>query len=123
MSNRSTKVPHNVTGRDDFIEAKALIYAIACIQNLPEERQEWSDMRDMCAIARTIQPGMLGSLIYETQRHTGTVIDIWPDHDDDLREADRREKKAFKFAVESYVEERKKQYATMVASLRNGEAA
>lgn len=37
----------NITGRDDFIFVKALAYAIATIERLPSERQEWSDCEDM----------------------------------------------------------------------------
>ena len=106
-----------VTGRDSYIEAKALIYAIAMIQSLPEDRQEWSDMRDMCAIARTIPSHGLATLIYETQGHTGTVIDIWPDHDEDLTEHECREKKAFKFAVGSHVEAFERSFAASVAGV------
>lgn len=104
-----------VTGRDSYIQAKALIYAIAMIQSLPKDRQEWSDMRDMCAIARTIDPTSLANLIYQTQRHTGITIDIWPDRDEDLTEYDRREKKALKANIGSYIEKMAQQVAKSLA--------
>ncbi|MBD9493186.1 hypothetical protein [Ensifer sp. ENS01] len=113
MSNNNIE---GITGRDNAITAKALIYAIAAIQNLPPERQEWSDMRDMCAIARTIAPGSLAKLIFETKSHTGTAIDIWPDSDADLDERDIREKKAFKFALDTHVAELERQWAAFKAS-------
>lgn len=75
-------LPDATTGRDDYIMSQALIYAIAQIQSLPRDRQEFSNMCDMCAIARTINPGTLALIIYETQRRTNTVIDLWPDNDD-----------------------------------------
>lgn len=95
-NNTPIAAPANITGRDDDVMRKGLIYAIANIQQLPSERQEWSDMSDMCAIARTIRPDELGFLISSVQAHTGLSIDIWPDHDDDLNENQRREKQAFK---------------------------
>lgn len=54
-----------ITGRDGAVSAKALVYAISTIQSLPVERQEWSDMCDMCAIARTIDPTSLAKLIFD----------------------------------------------------------
>ncbi|NKJ97101.1 hypothetical protein GFM14_37360 [Rhizobium leguminosarum bv. viciae] len=111
-----TKI-EGITGRDDYIQAQALIYAIACIQNLPQDRQEWSNMRDMCAIARTIAPGNLAKWIFDTQRHTGTVIDIWPDHDEDLTDGERREKKAFKFALSTHVSELERQLVKFLAEV------
>jgi hypothetical protein len=42
--------PGGVTGRDAYILAKALAYAIQTIEALPERWQEWSDCRDMQAI-------------------------------------------------------------------------
>ena len=40
----------SITGRDGFIVPQAMLYAIGYIQSLPEERQEWSNMLDMCMI-------------------------------------------------------------------------
>jgi hypothetical protein len=39
-----------VTGRDAYILAKALAYAISIIDALPQERQEWSDREDMACL-------------------------------------------------------------------------
>ncbi|MFK4256446.1 hypothetical protein [Agrobacterium tumefaciens] len=105
-----------VTGRDGAVKAKALLYAISTIQSLPVERQERSDMCDMCAIARTIDPASLAKLIFDTQAHTGTKIDIWPDSDADLDEKGIREKKAFKFTLNTHVEELERQWAEFIAS-------
>jgi hypothetical protein len=40
----------NVTGRDGYIVCKALAYAIAAIEHLPERWQEHSDKEDMRAL-------------------------------------------------------------------------
>ena len=40
----------SITGRDGFIIAKALAYAIVAIDQLPEKRQEYSDQQDMRAL-------------------------------------------------------------------------
>ena len=37
----------DVTGRDDYIIAKALAYAITAIEVLPFRDSEWSDQQDM----------------------------------------------------------------------------
>ena len=48
----------NVTGRDGYIVAKALAYAILTIESLPEERQEYSDCLDMRAL---LEAGLAGN--------------------------------------------------------------
>jgi hypothetical protein len=45
-----------VTGRDDFIIAKALFYAVKYIDALPEWLQETSDQNDMARILSAIAP-------------------------------------------------------------------
>jgi hypothetical protein len=37
----------SITGRDGYIVAKALAYAIEVIGSLPERQQEWSDREEM----------------------------------------------------------------------------
>lgn len=65
----------NVTGRDGYIIANALIYAICTIQNLPEDRQEWSDMKDMCELAKHMcSRGMLEAFKLSVLGHTGKAI-------------------------------------------------
>ena len=46
----------SVTGRDGYIMAKALAYAIACIDGLPEERREVSNRCDMVALLFSTPP-------------------------------------------------------------------
>jgi hypothetical protein len=67
-----------ITGRDTYIIAKALIYAITYIQSLPERRQEWSDMADMCGIVKALPNDALSNLKTGVFRHTGTPIDLNP---------------------------------------------
>jgi hypothetical protein len=62
-----------VTGRDAYITAEALIYAIAHIQSLPPEKQERGDMLDMCAIAKTRHRDLLPLLIDRVFLHTGIM--------------------------------------------------
>ena len=46
----------NITGRDDYIIAKALAYAIATIPHLPKAFQESSDRDDMLQLLRAVHP-------------------------------------------------------------------
>jgi len=64
----------NITGRDGIIISKALAYAIATIQALPPEKQEWSDMHDMIAILNAWHPNEFireGVLAQTVEIHTG----------------------------------------------------
>jgi hypothetical protein len=69
----------NITGRDNYIIAKALIYAIAEIQSLPSEKQEYSDMMDMCDIANKFWPDFLAILEREVLIHTGKPVNLNPE--------------------------------------------
>jgi hypothetical protein len=42
--------PTSITGRDGYIIAQALAYAIVAIDQLPEERQEFSNQQGMRAL-------------------------------------------------------------------------
>jgi hypothetical protein len=44
----------NVTGRDGYIICKALAYAIAAIERLPEQWQEHGDREDMRALLNAV---------------------------------------------------------------------
>jgi hypothetical protein len=46
-SNRPKRKEESITGRDGYIVAKALAYAITTIERSPEKWQEFSDMEDM----------------------------------------------------------------------------
>lgn len=92
----------SVTGREELITKQALVYAIALIQSLPEDAQDYSNMCDMCAIARTIAPIELGQFILQVQRKAGLMIDIWPDEPN--AEQERRERYALKFSIGAMVE-------------------
>ena len=72
----------SITGRDDYIISQALIYAIARIQSLPDKKQEWSNMCDMCAIARAGDARGMGLLAAGVYAHTGVLVDLWPDPDE-----------------------------------------
>ncbi|MES0042362.1 hypothetical protein [Mesorhizobium sp. M0091] len=69
-------MPENsVTGRDGYIIANALMYAICTIQNLPEDRQEWSDMNDMCKLVKHLcSRGMLEAFKLSVKGHTGKGV-------------------------------------------------
>jgi hypothetical protein len=69
----------SITGRDDYILAKALIIAISHIQRLPPKKQAWSDMVDMCRIAHTFDPGSMGAYTADAYRITGFLVNLFPD--------------------------------------------
>jgi hypothetical protein len=54
VRNRDFSEPNSITGRDAYIVAKALVYAIETIEGLPERRQEGSDCQAMKAIFETL---------------------------------------------------------------------
>ena len=56
IQKQSQPASHEITGRDGYILAKALAYAIATIQSLPVIRQEASDCDDMCDILCHLVP-------------------------------------------------------------------
>ena len=57
---------------------QALIYAVARIQSLPDDRQEYSNMTDMCALARTMNAPPIWPVVWGVERHVGYEIDLWP---------------------------------------------
>lgn len=66
-----------ITGRDDYITAQALVYAIAHIQSLPEERQDRSNMLDMCELVRaTYEAESLACIVATVEHHTEMHIDL-----------------------------------------------
>ncbi|TCK31225.1 hypothetical protein EV667_1331 [Ancylobacter aquaticus] len=66
-----------ISGRDWFVEGKALTYAIAYIQSLPKERQEWSDMQDMIRILRAkVSPETLALMAYDVEIHAGRRVNL-----------------------------------------------
>ena len=73
----------SITGRDDYIISQALVYAAGHIQRMPSERQEWSNMADMCQIARTLFPGWLELHVVHFFRAMDFLIDMFPDQDAD----------------------------------------
>ena len=69
-------------GRQSYIIGQALLYAIDAIQHLPREAQKWSDMRDMCALARALHGEYLVSEVFFLEIRTGREIDLWPGDED-----------------------------------------
>jgi hypothetical protein len=74
----------SITGRDAYIMSQALVYAIGHIQNLPREKQEWSNMVDMCEIARTQFNGFLCVHAVSFYFHTGMRVDLFPDIEENI---------------------------------------
>jgi hypothetical protein len=68
----------SVTGRDGLIVAKALAYAIAFIDSLPEEKQERSDRADMVALlhAAVSDPVQRERLARSVEANTGVLPDL-----------------------------------------------
>lgn len=77
-----------ITGRDNYITGQALVYAIAAIQSLPEERQEHSNMLDMCDLARaTFEPTTLAHVVAGVEHHTQESVDLhFPQGDEQTAE-------------------------------------
>lgn len=94
MATNTTTTPEvaTVTGRDGYIAAKALVYAIARIQSLPEEWQEYGDMLDMCSLVQEskLPQSMLDMIVYGVERHVQHEVDIYPSEDMDKERAAMR---------------------------------
>jgi hypothetical protein len=58
----------SVTGRDGYIVAKALAYAIDAIEAQPRRWQEWSDCQDMKAILATIFGSSMCAMVINSAR-------------------------------------------------------
>ena len=67
-----------VTGRDDYLIAKALLYAIAFIESLPEQQRELSDRDDMVALLNHFVPAAVEreQLARNLEQRTGFLPDI-----------------------------------------------
>jgi hypothetical protein len=82
----SANAQASLNGREGYIVMKALIYAVARIQSLPRDRQEYSDMIATCALVRESAPAMFSStaperfasFVWEVESHVGHEIDLWP---------------------------------------------
>ena len=58
----------SITGRDGYIVAKALAYAIETISSLPERRQEWSDCEDMKRIFEAMFSEQMREIVTDSAR-------------------------------------------------------
>lgn len=81
---------------------QALVYAIAHIQSLPEEKQEFSNMCDMCIIARESNFAVfLPSHITGVFAHTGIKVNLWPEGEP-ITERDITLRAAIEISFESW---------------------
>lgn len=103
--------------RDALVTLKALLYAVGCIQSLPEDQQERSDMVEMCAIARRFQ-APVPLMLWSVEHHIGHTIDLWPPHGSDKpdglysdEEIDARN------AVRAWIDEHVAQFQRTLAAL------
>jgi hypothetical protein len=70
---------HDHNGRDSYVIAKALAYAIATIQHLRSSRQEYGDMADMCGLFCRLSPSAAAHIVASVIYHTGLTPDIFAD--------------------------------------------
>lgn len=92
----------SATGRDGYITLKALVYAIAHIQSLPRDRQEYGDMLDMCDLVyeNRLPQEMLDIIVYDVERHIQHEVNLYPsDGMDKERAAMRARLDASKAAI------------------------
>lgn len=90
----------SITGRDSYITTQAMLYALGYIQSLPDERQEWSNMLDMCMIVRAQRSPLTIMHILNLERFHGFKINLWPEEDEDLSEAEKLKRDEFRKAYE-----------------------
>lgn len=94
----------SITGRDGYIINKALPYAIAHIQSLPEEMQECSDMRDMCAIVKSQHSILSLMALVGVEHHAGIHPNLWPEPDDELSHEELTARDEFRAACDHVAE-------------------
>ena len=72
----------NVTGRDNAVTVKGLLYGIAAIQGLPSHEQEFSDMCDMCEVLRAVwDPEEDFLTVWSIERRFGRELELWPNNE------------------------------------------
>jgi hypothetical protein len=59
----------SIAGRDGYVMAQALAYAIEAIEHLPDKWQEWSNKEDMKLLLNTLHPGMAENLRIAARGH------------------------------------------------------
>lgn len=83
-TNGNVPVPHlsiaDDMARNGCITLKAMLYAIGCIQALPTDQQERSDMIEMCTLVRGMESPTLAHVLWGVESHIGREIDLWPAH-------------------------------------------
>lgn len=92
----------SVTGRDGYITNKALLYAIAHIQSLPPELQEWSDMYDMCLLARARLGVHTFAQAIGVESHTGRPFTLWPEREEELTAGEREKRDEFTAQLDQF---------------------
>lgn len=90
----------SITGRDGYIVPQAMLYGIGYIQSLPPERQEWSNMLDMCLIVRAQKSPFTITHILNLERFHGFRINLWPEDEEDLSEPEKGKRDKFRNAYE-----------------------
>lgn len=88
----NAKTDHAVRSlRAHLVQTKALLYAVGCIQALPEAKQEYSDVLDMCEMVRELDDYHIAHLLFPVEAHLGHKIDLWPDGFEDEADAVRKD--------------------------------
>ncbi len=69
--------------RVEFLRDKAMVYAIAEIQNRKSDRKPMSDMIGMIdGLKSEVRPEYLALLVFQFEQETGNVVDIFPEWDE-----------------------------------------
>lgn len=64
--------------RDRSVICKAMAYAVALIDSLPEDRREWSDRQDMADVLERLMPDERSRawLAQQVENHAGIACDL-----------------------------------------------
>lgn len=68
----------SITDRDGYVLRRALVYDIARIQSLPPRKQQWGEIVDMCAMARSHDVSTMGAHAADVYANTSVRVEIWP---------------------------------------------
>lgn len=108
---RASTAATGASWREGYVSLKALLYGISNIQSLPHDRQEASDMANMCELARSIGGNLLAIEVYNVERHVGHEVHLWPDGWGSVDGIYTEEEELAKEALRAAVDQRKRTFA------------
>ena len=77
-SEKSTRQPASITGRDGYLVLQALAYTILTIEALPDRWQEWSNKEQMKKLLEVWSRGHSEDFLDNARHHIGGNCSVFP---------------------------------------------